>query len=46
MKRGFLAAAIILLSAGAAWFFLRVLLVDRVEKLTGAHTRVVWMRES
>jgi hypothetical protein len=45
MKRGFLVAAIILLVACAAWFFLRGFLGNKVEKLTGAHTRVVWMRD-
>ena len=45
MKRGFLVAAILLLVAGSAWSFLGGLFGDKVEKLTGAHTRVVWMRD-
>ena len=45
MKRGFLVAAILLLVAGSAWSFFGGLFGDKVEKLTGAHTRVVWMRD-
>jgi len=45
VKLGLLLSCVFLLATGAAFAFFGGIFGDKVEKLTGAHTRVVWMRD-